>query len=201
MSEPEGVVMEQHRLMVSAVEQATRIVRGVPSDLLDAPTPCSDWNVRALINHMILWAGPGATAARKQPPAEPVDEGRDLTGDGAWADRYAERARAMAEAWADPAAWEGTTSLTGGPDGMPASFIGWMMTGECVLHGWDLAVSTGQETALPGDLVAALYERTVPTAEMGREYKVYAEELKVPESAPTLDRLLGLTGRDPSWRP
>jgi uncharacterized protein (TIGR03086 family) len=193
--------MEMRNEMVPAAEEAARIVRNVPEDLLDAPTPCPDWDVRALISHMILWSAPGETAARKQPPEGPVDEGQDFTSDGAWADRYAERIHAMAEAWTDAAAWEGKTSLTGSPDGMPAPFIGAMLLGECVLHGWDLAAATGLRTAFSDAMVAELYERTVPTAEMGREYKVFGDEVKVPESAPPLDRLLGLTGRDPHWKP
>jgi uncharacterized protein (TIGR03086 family) len=194
--------MEMRSLMVPAAEEAARIVRDVPEDLLDAPTPCPDWDVRALINHMIAWAGPGEAAARKQPPpGGAVEEDRDFVAEGGWAGRYAGRALAMAEAWQDPAAWEGRTSLTGNPDGMPAPFIAWMMTGECVLHGWDLAVATGQETRFSGGLLDVLYSETLPTAEMGREYKVFGEEVKVPGSAPALERLLGLTGRDPRWKP
>lgn len=195
-------VMEKRGLMVTAAREAARIVRNVPEDLLDAPTPCTGWDVRTLVNHMITWAGPGETAARKQPPpGGKVDEDRDHVAEGGWADRYAERVTAMAEAWQDPAAFEGNTSMTGNPDGMPAPFIFWMMTGECVLHGWDLAAATGQETRFPDELIEVVYQETIPTAEMGREYKVFGEEVKVPESAPTLARLLGLTGRDPNWRP
>jgi uncharacterized protein (TIGR03086 family) len=194
--------MEFRSLMVPAAETATRIVRGVPADRLDAPTPCPGWDVRALINHMTYWAGPAATAARKEQPPAGVEEGHDFTADGDWADLYAERARAMAEAWTAPEAWEGKTSLTGNPEGMPASVIGGMMLGECVLHGWDLAVATGQDTAaITPELVAAAYEQLEPTAEMGREYKAFGERVEVPESAPLLDRLLGLSGRDPYWKP
>jgi uncharacterized protein (TIGR03086 family) len=193
--------MEGRSLMAPAAEEAARIVRGVPEDLLDAPTPCPGWDVRALINHMILWSGPGATAARKLPPEGPIEEGQDFVADGDWAARYTGRVRAMAAAWGNAEAWEGRTSLTGKPDGMPAPFIGWMLMGECVLHGWDLAVATSQKITLPDDLVAELYERTLPSADMGREYKVFGAEVKVPDSAPPLDRLLGLTGRDPSWTP
>ncbi|GAA2413073.1 TIGR03086 family metal-binding protein [Actinomadura vinacea] len=194
--------MDFRTLMAPAAETAARIVQGVPAGRLDAPTPCPDWDVRALINHMTFWAAPAETAARKERPPAAEEEGHDYTEDGDWAALYTERARRMAEAWSDPAAWEGETSLTGNPQGMPAPVIGGMMLGECVLHGWDLAVATGQDTAaIPGELVEAAYEQLKPMAEMGRQYGAFGEEAKVPEDAPLLDRLLGLSGRDPHWKP
>jgi uncharacterized protein (TIGR03086 family) len=197
-----GVAMEMRSLMVPAAGEAARIVRNVAAGQLDAPTPCAGWDVRALVNHMITWAGPGETAARKEPPAGgAVDESRDHVAEGGWAERYTDLVTRMARAWQDPAALEGTTSLTGRPDGMPAPFVFWMMTGECVLHGWDLAAATGQETRFPDELIEVVHAETVPTAGMGREYGVFGEEVKVSESAPALERLLGLTGRDPHWRP
>ncbi|MFI0356830.1 TIGR03086 family metal-binding protein [Actinomadura sp. 9N407] len=192
--------MEFRDLMVPAAEESARIVRGVPAGRLDGPTPCPEWDVRALINHLIFWTGRGETAARKQPPID-VEEGHDFIKDGGWADLYADQARRTAEAWTDPSAWEGETSLSGAPEGMPAAFIGGILFGECVLHGWDLAVATGQDTAFPDTLVRAAYERVEATAEMSREYKVFGPEVKVPESAPLQDRLLGLAGRDPYWKP
>jgi uncharacterized protein (TIGR03086 family) len=194
--------MNTRGLMLPAAAEAARIVGNVTAGQLDAPTPCPGWDVRALINHMITWAGPGETAARKEPPAGgKVDEDRDFVAEGGWAERYTGLVTRMAQAWQDPAAFEGDTSLTGNPDGMPAPVIFWMMTGECVLHGWDLAAATGQETRFPDELIEITYERTIPTAEMAREYEAFGEEVKVPESAPVLDRLLGLTGRDPHWKP
>ncbi|GAA3982488.1 TIGR03086 family metal-binding protein [Actinomadura viridis] len=193
---------ELRGLVVPAAETAARIVRGVPAGLLDAPTPCPQWDVRALINHLIFWTGRGQTAARKQPPQPGAEEGYDFTRDGDWADRYAEQALATAEAWRDEAAWEGVTSLSGDPQGgMPAVRIGGMLFSECVLHGWDLAVATGQDPALPDRLVRASYEQVASIAEMGRRYGAFGEQVEVDASAPLLDRLLGLSGRDPRWRP
>ncbi|MFI0483651.1 TIGR03086 family metal-binding protein [Actinomadura sp. 9N215] len=192
--------MDIRNLMLPASTAAARIVREVPEELMDAPTPCPDWDVRALINHLIFWTGRAGTAARKLPPTGP-DEGHDFTAEPGWADRFEAKARASAEAWRDPDAWTGNTSLTGDKDGMPAAFIAGILFGECVLHGWDLAVATGQDPGLPPEIVQAAWEQTVSTAEMSREYKVFGEEVPVPEDAPLLDRLVGLAGRDPHWKP
>ncbi|WUI03805.1 TIGR03086 family metal-binding protein [Spirillospora sp. NBC_00431] len=192
--------MDIRNLMPPASAAAARIVGRVPEGLLDAPTPCPDWDVRALVNHLILWTGRGETAARRLPPAGP-DEGHDFTAEPGWAARFDAQARATAEAWQNPAAWAGNTSLTGDKDGMPADFIAGILFGEFVLHGWDLAVATGQDPGLPPEIVQAAWERTAATAEMAREYKVFGEEVPVPADAPLLDRLAGLAGRDPHWKP
>ncbi|HEY8478561.1 MAG TPA: TIGR03086 family metal-binding protein [Spirillospora sp.] len=191
--------MDVRSQMLPAAEAAARIVRGVPESKLDAPTPCPDWEVRALINHMIFWSGRGETAVHRLPVTGPGED-HDFTAEPDWAERYAEQARKTAQAWQDPAAFEGNASLTGG-EGMPAPFIAGILFGECITHGWDLAVATGQKPEFPQDVLETEWERLVATVEMGREYGVYGPEVPVPEDAPLLDRIVGLTGRDPHWTP
>ena len=75
---------------------------------------------------------------------------------------------------------------------------------ELVVHGWDLAVATGQ----PYDADAASIEVALgfvgpfsePEAAQQRE-GVFGPVVPVPDGAPALDRLIGLAGRDPSWSP
>ncbi|MEU5883439.1 TIGR03086 family metal-binding protein [Spirillospora sp. NPDC047279] len=192
--------MEMRALMMPAAEAATRIVRAVPDEALTAPTPCPDWDVRATINHLIFWTGHGATAAGKAQPPEGPGEEHDFVADGDWAGTYARLARESAEAWSKPEAWEGNTSLTGSQPGMPAAMIGGMLLSEYVLHGWDLAVAAGVPYDVPQEVVQAAYDHMVPTAEMGRQYEAFGPEVAVPEDAPVLDRLLGLSGRNPDWK-
>lgn len=192
--------MDVRSRMLPAAEAAARIVLEIPEAKLDAPTPCPDWDVRALINHLILWSARGEAAAHKLPVTGPGED-HDFTAEPRWAERYGEQVRKTAEAWQDPAAWEGSTSLTGNEEGMPAEFIGGILFGECVTHGWDLAVATGREPAFPPGVVETAWERLVPTAEVARKYGAFGPEVPVPEDAPLLDRLIGLSGRDPHWRP
>ncbi|QKG27448.1 hypothetical protein ACTIVE_9103 [Actinomadura verrucosospora] len=192
--------MDVRRQMRPAADAAARIVLEVPQDRLDAPTPCPGWDVRALVNHLILWNGRGETAARREPVTGPGED-HDFTAEPGWAERFEEQARRTAEAWSDPAAWEGNTSLTGNKEGMPAGFIAGIVFGECVVHGWDLAVATGREPGFPPEVVEAAWEQLVPTAEISRKYGAFGPEVAVPEDAPLLDRVLGLAGRDPYWKP
>ncbi|MQY01988.1 TIGR03086 family metal-binding protein [Actinomadura macrotermitis] len=188
--------MELRELMPQAADAAARIVRSVPSDALDGPTPCPDWDVRALVNHLVYWTGRGEGAARKRHPAGPGQD-HDFTADAGWAEDFAAQARRTAEAWADPAAWTGDTSLSGTGPGMPAAVIGGMIFGEWITHGWDLAVATRQPHDFAPELVQAAYDALAPIAAMAREYGAFGPEVPVPADAPLLDRLLGLSGRDP----
>lgn len=196
----EETIMDIRSRMTPAAESAARIVLEVPGEKMDAPTPCPDWDVRALVNHLIFWSARGESAARKMRPAGPGED-HDFTAEPGWAERFAEQARRTARAWQDPAAWEGNTSLTGNKEGMPAGFIAGIVFGECVLHGWDLAVATGREPAFPDPVLQAAWEQVVSTAEMSRQYGALGPEVAVPEDAPLLDRLLGMSGRDPHWKP
>ncbi|MGI5202210.1 TIGR03086 family metal-binding protein [Spirillospora sp. CA-108201] len=192
--------MDIRSRLTPAAEAAARIVLEVPEERMGAPTPCPEWDVRALVNHLALWSARGETAARKAPPAGPGED-HDLTAEPGWAERFAEQARRTAEAWQDPAAWEGNTSLTGNKEGMPAGFIAGIVLGEYVLHGWDLAVATGREPTFPEPVVQAAWEQIASTAEISRQYGVIGPEVAVPDDAPMLDRVLGLSGRDPRWKP
>ncbi|GAA2123816.1 TIGR03086 family metal-binding protein [Actinomadura napierensis] len=192
--------MDVRSRMRPAADAAARIVLEIPQDRLSDPTPCPGWDVRAMVNHLILWNARGETAARKEPTTGPGED-HDFTAEPGWAERFEEQARRTADAWSDPAAWEGNTSLTGNKEGMPAAFIAGIVFGECVVHGWDLAAATGRDPAFPPEVVEAAWEQLVPTAEMSREYGAFGPEIPVPEDAPLLDRLLGLAGRDPHWKP
>lgn len=195
--------MELRDVMARASEAAVGVVRGVGPDDLDRPTPCPEMTVGALVNHLFHWTGVlGYAAALKQsPPGLPdrAPDVRDLVAEPGWAEEFAARSAATAEAWSDPRAWAGETSLTGG-GGMPAPFVGGIVLGEWLLHGWDLAAATGQRLRVDDDLAQALYEDVAGRAEMARRYEVYGPEVEVPPTAPPFDQALGLAGRDPSWK-
>ncbi len=178
--------------LAPAVAPTAAVVRAVPADRLDAPTPCGDWTVRQLVAHLLEW-GPVLEAAARKEPAAPAPADVDL-------DRLEAQLAALAVAWSRPEAWAGVTRV-GGPTELPASMIGGMVVGEIVVHGWDLARATGQDVEWPVDLLEYLHNEVEKTADMGREMGVYGAPVPVADTAPILDRVLGLTGRDPGWRP
>jgi uncharacterized protein (TIGR03086 family) len=193
--------MEPRMLMVRAGDISIEVVRGVEPGMLDLPTPCPDFDVRALLAHLSAWmTGRARAAALKRPNADAPGETLDITAEPGWADRYAEGARAAATAWSAPVAWEGTSSLSG-KTRMPAEMLGGLVFGELLLHAWDLAAATGHKLALDDDLALALFDQVSSMAGMAREYRAFGPEVPVPSSASLIDRALGLAGRDPGWTP
>jgi uncharacterized protein (TIGR03086 family) len=179
--------MQEHELMTRAAPPTVTVVRGIRPDQLTAPTPCAEYDVRGLIDHMLHWAPSLARASRHsdgqaQPGGDPLERHIEL----------------LVAAWSVPEAWQGTTSM-GGPRDLPAQMIGAMAVGEVVVHGWDLARATGQAVSWDEELLAYLHDEVARTAELGREMQAYGAEVPVPRTAPMLDRMLGLTGRDPHW--
>ncbi|MFD1148100.1 TIGR03086 family metal-binding protein [Saccharothrix hoggarensis] len=189
--------MSREQLINSAVATALEVVDNVEPDQLGAPTPCPDWNVRQLVNHLLFWGPSLAGAARKEPVPPPAESEADVdltTGD--WAAALATGLKSTAAAWSEPEAWTGTTSV-GSPQQLPATMIGAMVLGETVVHTWDLARATGQSPTWDRELLEFVHADLVETAAMGREMGLYGPEVPVPSDAPLIDRVLGLTGRTP----
>jgi uncharacterized protein (TIGR03086 family) len=191
--------MYEHASVATAATPAVAIVRAIRTDQLDAATPCDDYDVRKLVNHLLFWGPSLEGAARKESVAPPAASDRDVDlTHGDWAGRFEAQADRLVAAWSEPDAWEGTTRM-GGPTPLPASMVGGMLLGEFVVHGWDLARATGQEPVWDDGVLHLVYREVEQTAEQGRESGVYAARVEVPGTAPLLARILALTGRDPNW--
>ncbi|GAA1996151.1 TIGR03086 family metal-binding protein [Nocardiopsis rhodophaea] len=178
------------------------MLAGLPDGELPAPTPCVNTSVGDLIDHVMALALAFREAAEKSgsvadgPP--PAPSAANLPSD--WRDLLARRLDDLAAAWRDPAAWQGTTAAGGlEPPGQEAGLVA---LDELVLHGWDLARATGQPYACgPAEVDACLaFVANVPDDPQARE-GLFGPVIDVPEDAPPFDRLLGLSGRDPSWVP
>lgn len=185
-------------LLVRAVDPVVAVVDGIKPDQLGLPTPCSDYDVRSLINHFAGTTNWLELAGRRLPPDadDPFGANNDVT-TGDWQTLLTARIRAVATAWDEPSAWEG--SIEGSP--LPASMIGSMALTELLMHGWDLAKATGQRVDYGDEAAREVHRFAVETAEMGRQIGAYGAEVPVSAQAPDFDRALGLTGRDPAWTP
>ena len=185
--------------MAAPAAQAARVVGGVPEGRLDAPTPCTEWDLRTLLNHTILWT---AYSAERRAYGQSVDEElmkKDFTADAGFRQGYADQIGKAVNAWSDPAAWERQLNMMGNPT--PAAEIGAMLIMEMVLHGWDVAKATGQQYDCD-DAVAAMVLQTVQAqAELFRQYHGFADEVPLPDVVSAFDRALALSGRDPNWEP
>jgi uncharacterized protein (TIGR03086 family) len=190
--------MSESEFVVRAAARLAEIIGNIKPDQLSAPTPCSEYDVRKLINHMLFWGPPLEGAARKESVRTPgeAETDVDLT-EGDWTATFEAHLDRIVAAWSLPSAWEGITRM--GPMQLPAALVGGMVVGELVVHGWDLARATGQHPEWDDELLTYLHEEVANNAQQGREMGVYGPEVEVPTEMSTLDRLLGLTGRDPAW--
>lgn len=175
------------------------VARNITDDQLSNKTPCTAYDVRALVNHLLFWGPSLAGAGRKEAVPQPAaaESDVDLTADD-WRGRLLSLLNEISSSWAPPSAWEGETSM-GTPQLLPAPVMGDMIVGELAVHGWDLAVATGQVLELPAELLAHLHVSIAAGVEQGRAMGMYGPQVPVPAGAPTLDRILALTGRDPAW--
>ena len=193
--------MSEAQFVAGAAASLTTVIHSITPDQLGARTPCAEFDVRGLVNHLLFWGPSLVGAARKEsvpPPAE-SEALVDLTR-GDWRGAVDAHLQKLVAAWGEPAAWVGDT-FAGGPMEFPAVRIGGMVAIDLVVHGWDLARATGQELVVAEDIAEYVYDEVAKGAELGREMGVYGPEVAVPAGASTVDRIVGLTGRDPAWSP
>ena len=163
---------------------------------LDAATPCADWDVRAVINHLLAGQHMFAAGAAGGTVAPPSGEPPDLIGD-APASQYEEARVATIKAFSDPGVMDGTVKGVAGD--VPAFMIVGIAVCDQLIHGWDLAVATGQDTAMPPDLAAAawmLIGGRISDEARGSGQNFDAA-VAVPDDAGDQAKLLGYCGRTP----
>ena len=180
--------------------EVARVITGVRDDQLTEPTPCPDMSVAALLDHLVGLTEAFRHSAEKSPLAGAASADADhLPAD--WRERLPQQLDALVAAWQQPSAWEGTTEVAGVT--MPAAAMGLVGANEVLVHGWDLAVATGQPYAVDPLTAEACLEFNKGFAAGAPEARdaMYGPVVPVPDDAPPFDRLLGQTGRDPAWAP
>ena len=167
-----------------ASEWTTSKVAGATSKL-DAQTPCEKWDVRTLLNHMLDTQNYFLGSARGEDVSPPAPTPPELLGD----DPIAEFERGRSEMLSTYGA-PGVIEKTGPSLGIAFS--------DQLLHGWDLAQATKQDSTMPKGLPEAAYEMIHGRFTDEQRKGVFKPEVKVPDNASAQDKLLAYTGRDPS---
>ncbi|WP_371640706.1 TIGR03086 family metal-binding protein [Streptomyces virginiae] len=174
------------------------LVVAVPDARLADPTPCPAYTVGDLLSHLAGLCVAFRDAARKDlgattdtapGPVVPVLS-------AGWREELPGVLGELAGAWRDPAAWTGVTRA-GGVD-LPGAVAGAVAADELVVHGWDLARATGLDYVPdPAALRASYAFLSAAAAEGDRGGGIFGPVVPVSEDAPLLDRVVGLSGRDP----
>lgn len=178
-----------------AFDQAERVVGSVTSDQLTQPTPCTEWDARALLSHLVIVARRIAIVGEGRPA---VDVQHEAIPDGEVPEAFHAAREAADRAWADDAAMTREVDVPWGR--MPGAMVLGGYMPEVVTHTWDLWTAVGSSMALDpalGETALGVAQRVLPAA---RDQFPFAPVVEVPETADVYARLAGWMGRDPDWR-
>ena len=195
MTEQEAPVMAALR---GALDGMGELVRGVRPDQWSGPSTCPDWDVRALVTHVVFGnlVFTGILSGQDGPPQERIRTMRDqdqLEDDPAAA--WQDSAGGLLEAFDGPGVWERTFSSPLGP--MPGAGLAGLRITETLVHGWDLARSTGQRPPFDDAVAQTALDFTLQQMPPGadRSSFPFGPEQPAPAQAPAIDRLAAHLGR------
>ncbi|WP_051943857.1 TIGR03086 family metal-binding protein [Streptacidiphilus rugosus] len=182
---------------VELADQLTRAARNLLAHATERelngkrelPTPCAEFDVHRLCEHLLGTMVASTHAAAKRPL--PVDAPRTLT-DAPWR-AYPPVVDRLVAGWSKPEAWEGDTSFDSHV--CSARFAGMMTVMELTVHGWDLAQATGQAFKAEDDVVATAATVAEQIGSGARRSGAFGAELAPAADATALERLLAFTGR------
>ncbi|HEX6930606.1 MAG TPA: TIGR03086 family metal-binding protein [Streptosporangiaceae bacterium] len=176
-----------------ALDATGVVVAGISADQLDQATPDADWDVRALLNHVVagnLWAAELAAGRTIEQVGDRLD-GDVIGADPAGA--YDRSAAAAAAAFEAPGVMDAPCAVSSGP--VPGSVYAGHRFVDVLIHGWDLAEATGQDTALDPELVDACLEVVEPQVEAFRAVGAIGPAVPSGPEASQQNRLLAMLGR------
>ena len=183
--------VEAHR---RAVEEFDTRVRSISEDQWQRSTPCQDWDVRALVNHLVnenKWTAPLIGGKTVEDVGDAFDG--DLLGDNpqvAWEGSAAE-ARAAVDAVAGDL--DRMVNVSWGQ--IPArEYIEQLWT-DHLIHSWDLARAIGADEKLDPELVEICYRGSAPMEDFLKSTGAYGDKVEAPEGADTQTKLLAIFGR------
>jgi uncharacterized protein (TIGR03086 family) len=172
-----------------------RQVHAIRPEHWSSATPCTEWTVRDLLNHLVsehLWAPwllNGATLA---------DVGDRFDGDQLGADpvgSWESAAAGSREAFTRPGALDRNVHTGRGP--MPGTSYGWEMVTDLAVHSWDLGRAIGGDVQIDQDLVTTIYDWVLPYIGQWEGMGFFAPPVEVPAGADVQAKLIALLGRTP----
>jgi uncharacterized protein (TIGR03086 family) len=183
--------------LTPACKRTGDVLMNVTDEQLNGSTPCEKMSLRDLVGHVGGLALAFTAAARKdfgELTDTPPVEGAPLHED--WRTAYPARLAELASAWREPAAWEGMTRA-GGID-FPGEVGGMIALTEVVIHGWDIAVATGQDYDVDQATLEVVLPYVTAVAAEGPTEGLFGPAVPIADDAPVLDRVIALSGREPA---
>ena len=177
--------------------QLTELLGGIEEDQLELPTPCTEFDVAALRRHVIGWLTAFADGYASAGGECSDPDAVEVTGNGV------AQTLAAARVLRDASEAVIQRGVSVGPDRVPSGLVLPMLLWEYQVHGWDLAVATGQpwQPEKAGVAASLAFVPGVLSAEMVGEGKSFAPAVPSPDQASPMEQLVALSGRDPGWQP
>lgn len=189
-------------LFTEATRQFGLRVHAIDESQWGLPTPDTEWTVADLVDHLIdehRWMPPLMHGLDLESAGEVVAGTRSLPVDGGvganLAQEWDEAATASLDACTAPGAVERTVELSRGRT--PAGQYVTEMIFDATVHAWDLGIAVGYREPLPDDLVSFVYAQIAEMGDLSGS-GMFAAPVQVPDDASTFEKLIALTGRDPS---
>lgn len=182
--------MQGNEQLAIIIPKLREISARIKPSQLDAPTPCKDFTVGGILGHMSGLAVGFAPMFRGEEPPSGVPEPEGATEIA----RFDSALGELLDAVGSPGALDRTIQTPGGE--MPGAVFARLVAFDGLVHGWDLATSTGQSWDLDDDLVAEVDEfaRQAITHEM-RDGDTFAAEQQPTDNATPVQRLVAFSGR------
>lgn len=178
--------------LATALACTGTVIDAIGPDQWGSPTPCTDWNVTELVEHLVTGNAGFEAALRHQPPAPASTDGRADTHP---AIRYRQSIAGLVDAFSAPGVMDGLVTVPFGT--VPGAVAANLRLTEALVHGWDLAQATGHPIiSFPEHLAeAALAFARANLGAIPPGRSPFAPPQPVADDAPAIDRLAACLGR------
>jgi uncharacterized protein (TIGR03086 family) len=184
------------------MDTTAQLIGAVSSDKWSNPTPCTDWDVRALVNHLVFGNKMFAGILRGDPPPDqaqlPALRARDHLGDDAAA-AYRAAGDAVLAGFEQPGVMEKVFVAPVGA--APGAVMLHLRITETLVHGWDLAQAIDSTKGFPDDIAEQelAFSSGSIAPDVPRTGHPFGPVQTMAADAPAIDRLAAFLGRDAHW--
>lgn len=183
--------MEPTDQLAQILPALTDLAEGIRPEQLGDPTPCSDFTVQDILDHILVLGGSFAHQYRGEPvpPIDPSPRNGQVP-----AARVRDTLTGLLDAIRSPGALDRTISAPVGE--VPGETFARLLAFDGLIHGWDLATATGQPYEVPEAVVADVddFVRVALTDDL-RDGDTFKDATTAPEEASRLEQLVAFSGR------
>ncbi|GLU49716.1 TIGR03086 family metal-binding protein [Nocardiopsis ansamitocini] len=190
------IAMSDRALLETSLDFATHRILEIGETPLSVPTPCSEWNLGQLLNHLVSSTALLADLVRGDevdPRALAPERTAAVPFEGHPVGAFAVAAGTTRRVFASDEAWRRGVRMPGAT--MPAALVAKLIAMDAVVHGWDIARAVGADDTIPDPLAEDImsFAETFVRPEvrggiLGPEVRVGAKDTKTRQLVAFLGR-------------